>query len=295
MHDVTRNFAASVALLIAIGCKGPPARLVVGNSDTVIVNGRRPVRIPVRVFDARGRALTDTSVRFQQMGGIPVALSTSGMASCTKAGDAQVRAVLVNISASVLLLCRPVEAVRIPGPIQLMLGDSAQQLPITAFDADGRQVDLVAGTASIVDSSIATLDGSWIRPRSVGATVGSVRIGDNSVRFGVHVYRRATTLDGLRSAGEQLVALPLALGKGEMQRWLLPRGEYMLAMLPEESETPELRLRIEGAVCHPNQLTKRRFVCVAQADASVIVYHPSDAKSPPTLVGQLLVRKLSVR
>lgn len=295
MHDVTRNFAASIALLTAIACEGPPARLVVGTSDTVIVNGRRPVRIPVRVLDARGHALTDTGVRFQRISGAPIELSTTGMVFCPKAGDAQVRAVLGNVAASVLLVCRPVETVRVPGPIQLMLGDSAQQLPITAFDADGRQVDLLAGTATIADSSVAVLEGMRIRARSAGATVASVRIGDSSAAFGVHVYQRAATLDGLRSAGEQLIALPLALVKGEMRRWLMPPGEYMLAMLPEESETPELRLRIEGAVCHPNQLTKRRFVCLAQAEASVIVYHPSDPKSPPTLTGQLLVRKVSVR
>jgi hypothetical protein len=50
-----RTATAAVALLLASACKAPPARLVTGASDTVVVNNQRPVHLPVRVLDARGR------------------------------------------------------------------------------------------------------------------------------------------------------------------------------------------------------------------------------------------------
>ena len=67
-HIVT----AVVALLFTSACKGPPSRLVAGVSDSVVVSSRRPVLIPMRVFDASGHTLQTTGVRYSRTSGVPV-------------------------------------------------------------------------------------------------------------------------------------------------------------------------------------------------------------------------------
>src|SRR2546426_638121 len=45
----------AVVLLTVAACKGPPARLVAGIADTVVVNNVHAVQMPMHVFDAAGR------------------------------------------------------------------------------------------------------------------------------------------------------------------------------------------------------------------------------------------------
>src|SRR5688572_14476153 len=103
-----RVVTAVLALLFVMACKQPPARLVVGVSDTVIVNSQRPIQIPIQVLDAAGHVLPDTGVRYQWTSGAPVTVSATGVATCTQAGDATIRASLGPLSIDFLLRCRPV-------------------------------------------------------------------------------------------------------------------------------------------------------------------------------------------
>jgi hypothetical protein len=291
-----RALTAAAALLVASACKGPPARLVVGASDTVIVNNSSsPIQLPARVLDAAGHDLDATGVRYQWTAGVAVPVSQTGTVTCTQPGDAMVRASLGDslggLATSVLIRCRPVRSVRVSGPVQLVLGDTARQLEIQALGVDGRPVGLLVGNVDIDDTSVAALEGLRVRPRSPGAALLQVTVGDKYGRAGVHVYERVETLDGLRP-DQRMVIVPLRLGSGEMRRWRLPAGEYTLAMLPEDSEPTGLRLRIDGANCLPSRLTRRRYTCLARRDASVIVYHPSRAKSASQLTGELLVWRL---
>lgn len=255
------------------------------------MNSRRPVQIPIRVLDAADRALPDTGVRYEWMAGDSVPVSATGTVTCSQFGDATLRASLGSVTTSVLLRCRPVHSVRISGPMQFVLGDSAQDMRVEALGLDGRPVDLLAGSANMLDSSVATLDGLRVRPRKPGATLAWVRIGDHSPGVGVHVYERVSTLNGLR-AEQRHVAVALRLASGEVRRWPLPPGEWMLTMLPYEDEARGLRLRIEGAYCLPAALTPRRYTCLAKNDASVIVYHPFIG-SATKLTGQLLLRDVN--
>jgi hypothetical protein len=172
--------------------------------------------------------------------------------------------------------------------MQFVLPDTAQTMTFEALDADGKRVDLLAGTADILDSTVATLDGLRILPRSPGSTIAGIRVGNISKGTGVHVYQRVSTLDGLRPEQHQ-VAVQLRLASGEVRRWHLPAGEWMLTMLPEADEATGIRLRVEGANCSPMLLTRRRYGCLVKNDASLIVYNPFVGKSAQELTGQLLV------
>lgn len=295
-----RAASVAVALIVApltpTACKGPPARLVAGTADTMVVNSTRRVSVPVRVLDAKGRVLDSTGAgaRFRWLSGLALPVSDSGAVTCTQRGDALVRVTRGDLTTNLLVRCRPVASLRLAGPVSLVLGDSAQDLPILALGADGMPVDLLAGEANIVDSSVATLERRGtlrILPRATGATLVEVLVGGRSARAGVHVYERVSTLDGLRPE-QRLVSVPLRLTSGEMHRWPLRAGGWMVAMLPGPDGRPGPSFRIDGAECRP-ALTERRYVCTVGPDASLIVYHPWRASPHPELIGELLLRRMS--
>ena len=299
VHSVCKN--AGLSALIALGtlcaCSdapstGPPARLIGGTTDTVIINHRREIRIPVRVLDVDGHALADSGVRYRWVSGEELPVSVVGMVTCAHSADLRVEASLGKLSTSMLVRCRPVEKIHISGPIQFLLPDAAQEMHLQVLDPDGNEITLLTGTSDIGDTTVATIDGFRIIPRSPGTTVAGVRFGNRSAGVGVHVYERVITLDVLRQ-GKDLVAIPLRMSGAEMRRWHLPPGTWMVTMLPEADEGSGLRLRIEGANCSPLQLTRRRYGCLVKTDATVIVYHPSTSNSAPELSGQLLVRRIN--
>lgn len=283
-----RIVTAAVALLFVSACKGPPARLVAGVSDTVIVNNQRPIQLPIRVLDAAGHVLPDTGVRYQWTSGVPVTVSATGVATCTQPGDATVRASLGPVSTHLLLRCRPVSEVRALRMMNLVVGGSPQGLPFEAVGVDGRPVTLLTGRVTVQDSTIATVEKLRIRGRAPGSTALDMRIGDRLAHASVHVYERVSTPEGIRPG--QHLAVPVRLAGGEMRRWRISAAPevYFLTMLPDRDEQQMPGLAIVGANCEP-WLDAQSYFCLAQHDAAVFVYHPQQADSAQELSGTLAV------
>ena len=283
--------AAAVIALIAISrSDGPPVRLVGGMSgyaDTVVVNNVEPVQIPLRVLDARGHVLASAGVQFRRASGAAVPVSASGAVTCTRSGDVVVRASLDSMTTSLLVRCRPVDKVRLDGVIELVAGDSAQLIPVEALGADGRRVELLAGSARILDSSVATLEGLRIRPRSPGRTIAGVFIGNRRGWVDVEVYARANTPEGIRPDENRMV--PVRLGSGDTRKWRLPAGSYILSMRPENSA---LRFALLNGDCNRIPFV-RAYLCATRADASVIVYNPWQNGPVPEASGELALRRLT--
>lgn len=288
---------ALIALWVLCACgtsasNGPPARLVAGSADTVIVNESREVRIPLRVLDADGQTLPDSAVRYRWIGGERLSVSDEGKVTCAHSADASVEASLGSLSTTMIVRCRPVNKIYISGPIQFLLPDTAQEMRMQVLDLDGKEISLLKGNTDILDSAVATLDGIRVIPKSPGATIVGVKFGNRTAAVGVHVYERVSTLDALRH-GKQFVGIPIRMSGGEKQSWSLPPGTWMVTMLPEADETTGLRLRIDGANCSTLQLTRRRYGCLVKTDATVTVFHPSTSKVAPELSGELLVRHVN--
>jgi hypothetical protein len=285
---------------------GPIARLSVRAYDTIVVNRQQPTPLPVYALDAAGRAVSAAPIRFAQEDSAPLQVSETGMVTCSSRRDLTVRAAVGALGARLLVRCRPVQYLQLQGPMQFVLGDpelgGPMPLPLAAYDRAARPVVLIAGYADVGDTSVAVLRGLTLVPRHRGITGTFVRVGDRTARTGVHIYTRVASLaafdTALRLPPEQrLLAVPLSLTSGEYHRQRIPRGSWMLTMLPEVPETElspgAIRLRVEGAQCTPNLLnTPRRLGCKAGPDASLIVYRPLDARGPRAERADLLIRWL---
>lgn len=283
-----RALLCVVTLAAMTGCKGPPARLVAGIADTVIVNNRRPVQLPMRVLDAGGHLLAKTGVRYRWMSGMPVSVSATGVTKCTHAGDATVRASLGVLASNVIVRCRPVGAVRALRMMNLIVGGPAEELPFEAIGLDSELVTTLTGRITLEDSTIATIEGQRVRALEPGSTGLTMRVGDRTAYTSVHTYERVTTPEGIRPG--QHIAVPVRLAGGEMRRWRIsasPYG-YFLAMLPDRDEQSMPRFTIVGANCSPG-MDAHSFFCLAQHDAWVIVYHPQQIDSTEVLSGMLAV------
>jgi hypothetical protein len=274
----------------ACGKTGRPARITAGVADTVVVNNMRPVHLPVQVHDVAGHLLPDSAVRYTWVSGEPMTISAAGIVVCSQRSDAVIRATLSHLSSLIAVRCRPVAAVRFPGALEVVIGDTARAIPFAAYGPDHRPVEQLAARVWVRDSNVLALDGIRVQGRTSGTTLISITIGDHGATSGVRVYAPATSLDGLQ-AKRSLIAVPVSLARGDMRRWSLPAGGWILSMLPPQDEELGLKLRVEGARCEVlASFGPRRYGCMSNQTASVVVYAPWKAGSGDTLTGMLAVK-----
>ncbi len=285
------------AIMIALQARdGPPARLIAGTRDTVLVNFMRPVSLPMRVLDADGRILPDTGVRYAWVAGEPVSVSARGVVTCERPGDATVRAALGSIATNLLLQCRPVREVRGSYSADFVLGDSARDLDVVAVGMDGGLVTLLSAWLSVEDSTVAGLTGLRVHPRSPGETRVNLRVGDRTADFMVRVFELLPSLEGLRS-DQRLVAAQVRLARGASVRWPLPTGRFYLSLVPKSDVKVAPTLAVDGAVmCSPAlEPGVNDTCCVARLPGAwVTVENPPQAgatAAAPVLVGTLTLHR----
>jgi hypothetical protein len=295
MH-VRSGILTCVLLTLAACTDKRPARISAGTSDTVIVNDTKPSRLPVHVLNVKGHVLQVSGLQYKLVSGDRIRMSSDGRVECDRVGNAVMRASLGKLSARFRLLCRPVRELRSGTTMYLVVGDSAQDIPIGAIGLDGEPVTSFVGNATIRDTAVAILEGLRIRPRSPGGTSVEVRVGDKSVGIGVWVYERAHILEGL-GHNKQTVAVPVRLANGATDRWHLPQGTYLLSILPDRSfqGRSELKLTAVGAKCTLAAfLGEHSYGCIAFAeDALVTIENSGRTESVQAFTGQLAVFRLN--
>ena len=144
---------------------------------------------------------------------------------------------------------------------------------------------MLAGTMSVSDSTIVTLEGQRVRARTAGMTWVTTYLGDVESDTRVFTYERTSSLGAIRPGQHLAVAVRVA-GR-EMHKWRLPAasGRYFIAMLPDQSELFVPHIAIVGANCNP-WFDAHSFLCAAPRGASVFVY---GAPSAHALSGTLAV------
>lgn len=285
--------ATAVAMLLLTMAGAPAQLLPLGdNGDGILVNNVTPVRLPVRVLDARGHVLPDTAVRYRWAGGLPVLVTPRGVIKCDQRGDAIVRATLGDVATDLSVRCRPVLAVLGASHISLIVGRGSAHLPFVALDPAGRIEKQLRGEITVANSEVAgTLPGvdghRLVRARSMGTTRVEVKIGDRSTDLFVDAYRRATTPTGI-APGDQ-VAVPVTIQPGTLRWWRLSpsRQLYRVKMLADGDPQRAPMLSIYGANCV--EAGPQAFLCAAPRGATVFAYYPAWDQGGESRHGDLAV------
>ena len=262
--------------------KGPPAYLVAGLTgagDRVVVSTRRPVQLPMRVFDADGDALAATGVRYGWESGARASVAPDGVVRCSERGDAVVRADLGPLVTRVVLSCQPVRWLYMRGWYNFALGDPAQAMRVGAIGVDGRPVSRLAADVRVEDPSVATFErtpeGMRIHPLAPGRTTVHVSAGGHHAGATVTVFEPVSTLEGL-GPEQRYVLASTRLAPRTSVRWPLPVGRFWLVnQIDGNGDAPELA--VAGPVtCMPALAPGvYRTRCVARGSgASVTLAHP---------------------
>jgi hypothetical protein len=286
---------------------GPPARLVnvAARSDGIVVNHVGPVQFSTTVLDAAGHHLERNDVRYQRLSGIPIPVSSRGVAKCTERGNALVRATLGTLKTDFLIHCEPVRKIRGAGWGHFVLGQPPRTLGVDAIGLDGQPVTRIAATLRVDDSTVATLNGSQLRPLRPGSTGIDIRIGDYRWVDEVTVFEPVRTFEGLRPDQRWVVA-PVHLTRGASLRFPLPKGVFFLAFGADSSEMPTMRgfrglgsrsvpqspirMTVAGPItCIP--LGVLDTYCLARGPGATVTLERSRAEGPGEIVGMLVLER----
>jgi hypothetical protein len=187
--------------------------------------------------------------------------------------------------------------------INLIAGDSAVELPFTAVGVDGRPVMQIRGSVEVLDKSVATLERLNIRPLAAGETDALVKIGDRHARIRVLVHEQVRTFVGLRP-DQRVVAVPVALARGDTVRLLLPVGALWIKYVPRRAgePPPSIDLGIIGACgagdgLHVYRVPPNEYgtsYCLVDRDPSTVVVGHGRA-GLPVVDGWLALERTELR
>ena len=276
-------------LAVAACIDARPVRLVGGRSDTVIVNSRGSVSLPVRVVDVNGVERRARGVRYRLIPGGDLELADGGRVTCDRPGDAEVEAMYRDLSTRLTVLCRPIEGFRIGRVLRLTIGGPPAPLDVEAYGVDRSPVDLVAGTASVRDSQVAALIDGYVHARARGVTTVDVEAGDCGTSIPVEVFESSRTSDGLLPYEQYAESLSMAAG--ELRSWRLPSGRYEIRLLGDGGAPADLRLASHQMNCATLPRTEQQYSCIASDRASVIVHHTEPAGRGRQSTATLLVHR----
>lgn len=274
------GIVATVGVAIVLSMTGDPARLVVegDRGDGVVVNNLGAVKLGMRVLDARGHLLPDSGVRYRWAGGTPIPVSATGVAKCTRGGDATVRATLGSLATTLLLRCRPVSTLASRYGLALVVGEQAAPIPFVALDATRRIVSPLRGAITVADTSIAVMerasDGQrLLRARAPGSTRVDVSVGDRTTSVFVNAFGRRSSFNGIKPGDR--VAIRVRVRTGEVRQWsLVPSRElYVVRMIPDGDEEQMPAVAISGANCVDEG--RHAFMCAAPHGAQLFAYYPA--------------------
>lgn len=283
---------SSALILVSAACGGPPTRLVAGKSDTVLVNSRRPVVLPIRALDAKGNERRANGVRYELVSGDSVRISPTGVVTCPRRGDTHVRASLGGLTTEFVLLCRPVKGFRFVLEDPFVAGGPPRELALGAIGIDDMPVTLLAGTATISDSEVASLRGLTIVPRRAGLTSVTVDIGDCVHSIFVEVDEPVKASLDLQRRNQVFILPSLRLVGGEIRSWPIPRGEYMLNLRPTAAGQKQLVLGGVSMNCVSHPDVGQAYHCLGFNNAAVVVRNMQAAGQGHALEGALSIKRM---
>jgi len=276
--------------LIAAACGGKAVRLVAGTSDTVVVNDRRPVPIPVYGLDASARRIEVRGVEFQPISENGITLSRRGQVKCSGRADATSLARLGNASTAFTLLCRPIRGFVMRGEMRLIMGGPGENLDATAVGVDGKAVALLAGSVTVEDTTVVSMRDGRVYPRAPGRTFIHVEAGGCGMGIDAEVFERVDSTTAMQPFQQYAVA-PLHLVGNELRTWPVTPGRYELLLLSDTASGRGLTLGASASNCARWPGDGQRYVCIAGENASVIVRNSAPAGKGHDAAGSLFISR----
>ena len=289
-----RRILQCAALVVLASCTERPVRIVAGVADTAIVNSRQPMQLPVRMLGATGRELASRGLRYEWVSGDRIRVSEDGRVTCNRSGDAVVRVSRRELSREFVVRCRPIQAFRHSNGIRLLAGGASEELTIGAVDVDLKPVSLLAGKASVRDTTIAKLIDGRVHPKSPGATYVDVAVGDCVTSIRVDVVERVDSTLKLGPSRE-FVAAPLRLVGGELRSWRIPSGHYGIRLDVDSTQRAQLVLAALRMNCARFGDGDQQYSCVAREGATIVVRNPRSPGQTRELSGALTIQSLESR
>jgi hypothetical protein len=256
----------SAMFVFASACSSRDVRIVAGTNDSLVINNRVSVPLPVYGVDIRGRRHAIVGLRYQQISGDSISLTEDGRVTCSARADARVRVSHERLMKTFSLLCRPILAVSVKRLWVLADGDSAALDPI-AIDVDGKHEALIAGVAVVEDTSIAYVAHGKVFGRRPGETNISIDAGDCSDWTRIEVDERVPTSLGL-TPFQVFVSGPVELAPGELRTWQVTPGPY--AIWTDHHAEPGFAFGTANMNC-ADGVRAGQYSCIALANGTVVV------------------------
>lgn len=280
-----------VGALAATACGGKAVRIVAGTSDTVVVNDRLPIPVPVYGLDESGRRIDVRGVQFDPISENGIRLSRDGHVTCAQRADATTRAALGGVSTVFTLLCRPIRGFAAHGQLRLIMGGAPEELNASAVGVDGRIVTLLAGSATVEDTTVASVHDGRVYPRALGRTLIDVKAGGCSMGVPVEVFEHVDSTAAMRPFQEY--ALPsLRLVGNELRTWPVAPGRYELLLLRDTTSHRELSLGASSSNCARWPGAIERYTCIARENAVVIVRNPAPVGKEHDAAASLFITRV---
>jgi hypothetical protein len=289
VRESTAMALSIVGVLAANACRGKAVRLIAGTSDTVVVNDRRPVPIPVYGLDASGLRMEVHGVQFDPISEDGITLSRDGQVTCSRRADAASRASLGNASTAFTLMCRPIRGFVAHEQMRLIMGEAPEELNANAVGVDGTSVGLLAGTVTVEDTTVVSVRDDRAYPRAPGRTRIDVSAGGCAMAIDVDVFERVDSTTAMQPF-QRYAVVPLTLVGNELRAWSVAPGRYELLLL-SDTTSHELTLGASASNCARWPGDGQRYVCIAGENASVIVRNSAPAGKGHDAAGSLFISR----
>jgi hypothetical protein len=268
-----------VASLFASACSDPAQTRIAVTSDTLVINGPRPVTIPALVVRGDGRTVSNARLTYSSTSEI-VRLSPDGHVACAHAGDAVVVVSRRTAKTPVVVLCRPIRSFGLSGGVApLWVGGPPVAITMSAFDSAGKPVSPLRGTVQIRDDSIARIINGRVYALARGHTRVDMDFAGVATSVPIKVVERAVH-DSVHLVG------------GELESWRVSPGYYevQLATSSHNGDSTGLELGAFNASCARAPVNRgQHYFCILRKGASFIVRNSKPVGPRSTLDGELIV------
>jgi hypothetical protein len=246
-------------------------RLTSHAGDTLVVNQRLPTRISLLTVDAQGRTQPAGNVRWQQVGGDTLSIAPDGTVHCTRVGDGDVQVSDGRLRARLLVRCRPVTGYQASASHELRVGDGPVEFVLHPIGPNRAPIDLLAGTASVRDTTVVVLRDAALHVRGRGRTHVDVRVGNCAWEHPVEVLEAVRSPEALEPY--QLFEERVSLVPGELRLWTLRANLYWFELQADSATHATLQFGTTGFNCADGRAAERALSCITRDSGRVIVRH----------------------